>query len=67
MVTRANVMVVFFGSGRSSSVVNALNVEAYGWWQRFGFIPLDEADPTNLDLYILTKDIEKTLEERDWL
>lgn len=48
-------------------VVNALNVEAYGWWQRFGFIPLDEADPTNLDLYILTKDIEKTLEERDWL
>ncbi|MFI6368692.1 GNAT family N-acetyltransferase [Nocardia sp. NPDC050630] len=45
-------------------VVNALNVNAYAWWQRFGFVPLDEENETNLDLYLLSKDIEATL--RDW-
>ncbi|MGW4370639.1 GNAT family N-acetyltransferase [Nocardia takedensis] len=44
-------------------VVNALNVEAYQWWQRFGFAPLDVGDDTSLDLYLLTKDIEKTLKD----
>lgn len=42
-------------------LVNALNVDAYRWWQRFGFAPLDAEDSGSLDLYILTKDIERTI------
>ena len=42
-------------------VVTALNPAAFGWWQRFGFDPLDPEDPANLDLYLLTKDIAATL------
>jgi ribosomal protein S18 acetylase RimI-like enzyme len=42
-------------------VVTALNAEAFGWWQRFGFEPLGADDPANLDLYLLTKDITETL------
>ena len=42
-------------------VVTALNPTAFSWWQRFGFIPFDSEDPTNLDLYLLTKDIGATL------
>ena len=42
-------------------VVTALNPAAFSWWQRFGFDPFDAEDPTNLDLYLLTKDIAATL------
>jgi len=42
-------------------VVNALNPAAFSWWQRFGFDPVDAEDSTNLDLYLLTKDIAATL------
>lgn len=38
-------------------VVTAVNPSAFRWWQRFGFDPFDSQDPTNLDLYLLTKDI----------
>jgi GNAT superfamily N-acetyltransferase len=42
-------------------VVTALNPAAFSWWQRFGFDPFDADDSTNLDLYLLTKDIAATL------
>lgn len=42
-------------------VVTALNPEAFRWWQRFGFEPFSADDAANLDLYLLTKDIAKTL------
>ncbi|HUH71685.1 MAG TPA: GNAT family N-acetyltransferase [Mycobacterium sp.] len=42
-------------------VVTALNPTAFSWWQRFGFEPFDSDDSTNLDLYLLTKDISATL------
>lgn len=43
-------------------VVTALNADAYRWWGRFGFEPFDAGDDTNLDLYLLTKDIAATLD-----
>ena len=42
-------------------VVTALNPAAFSWWQLFGFDPFDAEDSTNLDLYLLTKDIAATL------
>jgi GNAT superfamily N-acetyltransferase len=42
-------------------VVTALNPTAFHWWQRFGFEPFDSEDPTNLDLYLLTKDVNITI------
>ena len=42
-------------------MVTALNPAAFSWWQRFGFDPFDAEDSTNLDLYLLTKDIAATL------
>ncbi|CAN5426397.1 hypothetical protein BH09ACT7_BH09ACT7_14630 [soil metagenome] len=42
-------------------VVTALNADAFRWWQRFGFEPFDAGDASNLDLYLLTKDIAATL------
>lgn len=42
-------------------VVTALNAGAFGWWQRFGFVPSDADDAGNLDLFLLTKDIAATL------
>jgi GNAT superfamily N-acetyltransferase len=42
-------------------VVTALNPTAFRWWQRFGFDPFDPTDSTNLDLYLLIKDIDATL------
>lgn len=41
-------------------VVTALNADAFRWWQRFGFEPLDADDTANFDLYLLTKDIADT-------
>lgn len=42
-------------------VVTAINEQARTWWERFGFRPFapDEAD--QLDLYLLTSEIEATL------
>lgn len=42
-------------------VVTALDATAFRWWQRFGFAPFDAEDPTNVDLYLLTRDIDATL------
>lgn len=42
-------------------VVTALNETAHTWWQRFGFLPFAPDDPTNLDLYLLSGDIQDTL------
>ncbi len=42
-------------------VVTALTPSAFSWWQRVGFAPFDPDDTTNLDLYLLTKDITVTL------
>lgn len=42
-------------------VVHALDATARSWWERLGFAPFDPADPTRLDLYLLTADIEATL------
>jgi GNAT superfamily N-acetyltransferase len=42
-------------------VVTALNTAARSWWQRLGFDPFDPDDPDQLDLYLLTADIEATL------
>ncbi|MGH3560303.1 MAG: GNAT family N-acetyltransferase [Mycobacterium sp.] len=44
-------------------VVDALNADAYLWWQRFGFAPLEPDDDRNLDLYLLTGDIQRTIDE----
>lgn len=42
-------------------VVTAISPAAFRWWQRFGFEALDADNPANLDLYLLTDDIAKTL------
>ena len=43
-------------------VVTALTTGARGWWERFGFRPFDPDDPDELDLYLLTSEIEATLQ-----
>lgn len=42
-------------------VVTALNPTARTWWERFGFHQFDPADPDQLDLYLLTPEIQATL------
>jgi GNAT superfamily N-acetyltransferase len=42
-------------------VVTALNARAHTWWVRLGFHPFDPANPNQLDLYLLTSEIEATL------
>lgn len=42
-------------------VVAALNARARAWWERLGFTPFDPNHPEQLDLYLLTADIEATL------
>lgn len=42
-------------------VVNALDDAARSWWEHLGFHPFDPADPDNVDLYLLTTEIEATL------
>lgn len=42
-------------------VVSALDDGARSWWERFGFHPFDPDDAENLDLYLLTNEIEETL------
>ena len=42
-------------------VVTALNARTSEWWERLWFRPFDPADPNQLDLYLLTSEIEATL------
>jgi GNAT superfamily N-acetyltransferase len=42
-------------------VVTAINAEARTWWERLGFRAFDPPGPDQLDLYLLTSDIKKTL------
>jgi len=41
--------------------VTALTERTRTWWERLGFHPFDPDDPDQLDLYLLTADIEATL------
>ena len=43
-------------------VVTAMNSAARTWWQRLGFHPFDPDQPDELDLYLLTAEIEATLD-----
>jgi ribosomal protein S18 acetylase RimI-like enzyme len=42
-------------------VVTALNASARAWWERLGFHPFDSDVPHQLDLYLVTAEIEATL------
>jgi GNAT superfamily N-acetyltransferase len=42
-------------------LVTALTERARTWWERLGFHPFDPDDPRQLDLYLLTSEIEVTL------
>jgi len=42
-------------------VVTALTQRARTWWERLGFHPFDPNDPDQLDLYLLTAEIDATL------
>jgi GNAT superfamily N-acetyltransferase len=42
-------------------VVTALNAGAGTWWERLGFHPFDPDEPEQLDLYLLTSEIQATL------
>ncbi len=42
-------------------VVSALNSNARSWWERLGFHTFDGSDPDQLDLYLLTAEIEATV------
>lgn len=42
-------------------VVTALNSRARTWWEHLGFRAFDPHDPEQLDLYLLTSEIQATL------
>ncbi len=42
-------------------VVTALTDKARTWWERLGFHPFDPNEPDQLDLYLLTTEIDATL------
>jgi GNAT superfamily N-acetyltransferase len=42
-------------------VVTALTHSARAWWERLGFHPFDPDEPDQLDLYLLTAEIDATL------
>ncbi len=44
-------------------VVTSLHPRAREWWERFGFQAFDPSDPDCLDLYLLTSEIEATLNQ----
>lgn len=46
-------------------VVTAIHDKARAWWERLGFHPFQPKDPTNLDLYLLSAEIEATLRSID--
>lgn len=43
-------------------VVTALTSKARTWWERLGFHPFDPNEPDQLDLYLLTAEIDATLQ-----
>jgi ribosomal protein S18 acetylase RimI-like enzyme len=43
-------------------VVTALNTSARGWWERLGFHPFDPDEPNQLDLHLLTSEIQAPLQ-----
>ncbi|MBS1870024.1 MAG: GNAT family N-acetyltransferase [Actinobacteria bacterium] len=43
-------------------VVAALDARARAWWEHLGFHPFHPDDPTETDLYLLTSEIQATLE-----
>ena len=43
-------------------IVTALNARARAWWERLGFHPFDPVEPNQLDLYLLTSEIQATLQ-----
>lgn len=43
-------------------VVSPLEESARSWWERLGFHPFDPSDPDAMDLYLLTTDIQVTLD-----
>ena len=45
-------------------VVTALNPVARGWWERLGFHSFDPQDPQQLDMYLMTSEIQATLGRR---
>ena len=47
-------------------VVTALDGSARSWWERLGFHPFDPTDDNSLDLYLLTADVEATLDSLRW-
>jgi hypothetical protein len=42
-------------------VVTVLTPRARTWWKRLGFHPFDAEKPDELDLYVLTSEIDATL------
>jgi GNAT superfamily N-acetyltransferase len=42
-------------------VVTAITPSARTWWERLGFHPFDPHEPDQLDLYLLTAEIDATL------
>lgn len=44
-------------------VVSALTRQARGWWERLGFHPFDPDEADQLDLYLLTSEIDATLRQ----
>jgi GNAT superfamily N-acetyltransferase len=42
-------------------VVTALTQSARAWWERLGFHPLDRDEPDQLDLYLLSAEVDATL------
>ncbi len=42
-------------------VVSAITRQARGWWERLGFHPFDPDETDQLDLYLLTAEIDATL------
>jgi ribosomal protein S18 acetylase RimI-like enzyme len=47
-------------------VVTALNARAREWWERLGFRPFDPDQADQLELYLLTSEIEATLRGARW-
>jgi GNAT superfamily N-acetyltransferase len=44
-----------------TAVVTALTRQARSWWERLGFHPFDPDEPDQLDLYLLTSEVDATL------
>jgi hypothetical protein len=42
-------------------IVTAINPKARSWWKRLGFRSFDPDDREQLDLYLLTADIDATV------